>query len=87
MMILPTRRQKLLSSTRRKKKELKMDTRSTGSLILWPHAMITSDGTIVTLISRDCCPYIDDPEPDYVNSAVVATQDTEKRDGRFFGAS
>ena len=40
--------------------------------------MITPDGTVVTLISRDCCPCIDDPEPDYVNPAVVATQDTEK---------
>ncbi len=40
--------------------------------------MITPDGAIVTLVSRDCCPYIDDPEPDYVNPAVVATQDTDK---------
>ena len=40
--------------------------------------MITPDGTIVTLISRGCCPYIDDPEPDDVSPAVVATQDTGK---------
>ena len=38
--------------------------------------MITADGTVVTLVSRDCCPYIDDPEPNYVNPAVVATQET-----------
>ncbi len=57
---------------------LKVGTLSTGSLILWPHTMITPDGTIVTLVSRDCCPYIDDPEPDYVNPAVVATQETDK---------
>ena len=40
--------------------------------------MITPDGTIVTLVSRDCCPYIDDPEPDCVNPAVAATQLKEK---------
>ena len=54
---------------------LKMGTPSIGSPILWPHTMITADGTVVTLISRDCCPYIDDPEPNYVNPAVVATQE------------
>ncbi len=37
--------------------------------------MITADGTVVTLISRDGCPYIDDPEPNYANPAVVATQE------------
>ena len=40
--------------------------------------MITPDGAIVTLISRDCCPYIDDPDPDYVIPAVVATPATAK---------
>ncbi len=37
--------------------------------------MITADGTVVTLISRDCCPYLDDPEPNYVNPPVVAPQE------------
>ena len=37
--------------------------------------MITADGTVVTLISRDCCPYLDDHEPNYVNPAVAAPQE------------
>ncbi len=37
--------------------------------------MITADGTVVTLISRDCCPYLDGPEPNYVNPAVAAPQE------------
>ena len=54
---------------------LKMGTPSIGSPILWPHTMIAADGTVVTLISRECCPYLDDPEPNCVNPAVVATQE------------
>ena len=37
--------------------------------------MITADGAVVTLISRDCCPCLDDPEPNYVNPAVAAPQE------------
>ncbi len=46
----------------------------------WEHyslapAMITADGKVVTLISRDCCPYLDDHEPNYANPAVAAPQE------------
>ena len=36
--------------------------------------IITATGKVVKLISRDCCPYLDDHEPDYEgsNPAVVA---------------
>ena len=37
--------------------------------------MITADGTVVTLVSSDCCPYLDDHEPNYVNPAVAAPQE------------
>ena len=37
--------------------------------------MITPDGAVVTLVSRDCCPYLDDPEPSYINPAVAAPRD------------
>ena len=37
--------------------------------------MITADGKVVTLIPRDCCPYLDDHEPNYVNPAVAAPQE------------
>ena len=37
--------------------------------------MITADGTVVTLVSRDCCPYLDDPEPNYINPAVAAPRE------------
>jgi hypothetical protein len=40
--------------------------------------MITPQGKIVALVSRDCCPYLDDYDPDYVNPAVVATPITVK---------
>jgi hypothetical protein len=55
---------------------LKMGTPSIGSPTLWPHTMITADGAVVTLISRDCCPCLDDPEPNYAdNPAVAAPQE------------
>ena len=34
--------------------------------------IITAEGKVVTIISRDCCPYLDDVEPDYLNPAVAA---------------
>ncbi len=34
--------------------------------------IVTAEGKVVTLISRDCCPYLDDYEPKYVNPAVAA---------------
>ncbi len=39
--------------------------------------MITADGKVVTLISRDCCPCLDDHEPNNVNPAVAAPQEVE----------
>ncbi len=40
--------------------------------------LTTANGTIVYLTSRDCCPYLDDYEADYVspNSAAAAAADT-----------
>jgi hypothetical protein len=35
--------------------------------------MTTANGTVVRRISRDCCPYLDDYEPNYSNPAVAAT--------------
>ena len=35
--------------------------------------MTTPDGTIVNLISRDCCPYLDDYEPNYGPAASAVT--------------
>ena len=34
--------------------------------------IITAEGRVLTLISRDCCPCLDDVEPDYMNTAVAA---------------
>ena len=34
--------------------------------------MTTASGAVVHLISRDCCPYLDDYEPDYLNPAAAA---------------
>ena len=36
-------------------------------------------GKVVTLTSRDCCPYLGDYEPDYFNPAVAAVTPTEVR--------
>ena len=33
----------------------------------------------MTLISRDCCPYLDDYEPNYYNPAVVAVAPTNEK--------
>ena len=39
----------------------------------------TTTGKVVTLISRDCCPYLDDYEPDYYNPAVAAVTTTNEK--------
>ena len=36
----------------------------------------TAKGTVVKLTSRDCCPYLDDFEPDYLPAvAAIAPED------------
>ena len=40
--------------------------------------MTTAGGKVVTLISRDCCPYLDDFEPDLCNPAAAALPAEEK---------
>ena len=39
----------------------------------------TAGGKVVTLVSRDCCPYLDDYEPDYYNPAVAAVTPTNEK--------
>ncbi len=34
--------------------------------------IVTANGKVVTLRSHDCCPYLDDYEPDYINQAAAA---------------
>ena len=41
-------------------------------------AITTAQGTVVKLISRDCCPCLDDFEPDYT-PAVAAVTPAERR--------
>ena len=41
--------------------------------------MTTAAGKVVTLVSRDCCPYLDDYEPDCYNPAAAAVTLTSEK--------
>ena len=41
--------------------------------------MTTATGKVVHLVSRDCCPYLDDYEPNYSNPAVAAVFPTSDK--------
>ena len=41
--------------------------------------MTTASGKVVTLVSRDCCPYLDEYEPDYYSPAIAAVTPTNEK--------
>ena len=41
--------------------------------------MTTASGKVVHLVSRDCCPHLDDYEPNYSNPAVAAVLPTSDK--------